>query len=181
MFTMPKENLIPEKPSVAKLKAEVEALKKVPQTSSIRETPDVERLNLLSKTSVPFASGSNRMSWIAAGIVICLLLGATVGYFMMKPTLNPPIDDSSVTIPTGPVQPQTVTMHGVIRPLEASMYMQGTHQLVGEDGKVLAILEPGDKIQDLTFLEGSEVDVEGTASKTVEGDMTVIKVEKVRF
>ena len=199
---MPKENLTPEKPSVEKLKAEVEALKKAPQPEAAPETPDasetpeisetpgiskrripdIEKLNLASKVSKPFASGSNKMSWIAAGIVICMLLGVTVGYFVMKPLWAPPVEEPPAgSVPVGPVQPKTVTMHGVIRSLETSIYMQGTHQLVGEDGKVVALLEPGDKIQDLTFLEGSEVDVEGIASKTTEGDMTIIEVEKVRF
>lgn len=70
-------------------------------------------------------------------------------------------------------------LRGKVEPLGPSIYMQGTHKLVNSEGEILALLESKDI--DLSFLEGMKVEVEGPASKTIGGDLKLVKVEKVRF
>lgn len=74
---------------------------------------------------------------------------------------------------------ETVTMSGVVQPIGVSIYMQGTHTLNNDSGEIIALLEaPDDKLK---LAEGAYVEVSGQMSKSVEGDLPFIKVEKITF
>lgn len=67
------------------------------------------------------------------------------------------------------------TMTGYIRPLGPNIYMQGTHALEDEGGKVLALLSG----KDLDRWLNRKVRVTGRAEPSVEGNQTVLRVERV--
>lgn len=74
---------------------------------------------------------------------------------------------------------RTVALTGTVMPAGPSVYMEGTHQLLDEEGELLALLK-SDKI-DLEYFEGARVEIEGEAVKTVEGRQRLVEVVKVRF
>ena len=68
---------------------------------------------------------------------------------------------------------------GVVESLGPSIYMQGTHKLLSDDGEIKALLESS-KI-DLNVINGMKVKVEGKVIKTIEGQLKLIQVNKVIF
>ncbi len=67
------------------------------------------------------------------------------------------------------------TLTGVVQPLGASIYQQGTHRLL-TDGKLTALLESGSETLDLDAYLAQEVELQGIARPTVEGDLTILEV-----
>lgn len=74
-------------------------------------------------------------------------------------------------------QEGTQSMTGYIRALGPSIYMQGTHALESEDGKLLALLDSASV--DLNRWLDQKVQVTGRAQASVEGHKTVLHVERV--
>lgn len=91
--------------------------------------------------------------------------------FEIQKVFQPKVDD----MPTV----ETVTMSGIVQPLGISIYMQGTHTLNSDSGEIIALLEASD--DKLKLAEGAYVEVSGPMSKSVEGDLPFIKVEKITF
>ena len=75
-------------------------------------------------------------------------------------------------------QPATahVSYEGIVEPLGASIYMQGTHRLLLPGDRFL-LLESD--IVDLNSVLGEEVRVFGAARPTVEGGNTLVRVERI--
>lgn len=68
---------------------------------------------------------------------------------------------------------------GTITPLGPSIYMQGSHQLVDENGETILLLEARD--DKLEVASGMEAEVQGPVEKTVEGNQRIMMVEKIVF
>lgn len=68
---------------------------------------------------------------------------------------------------------------GTITPLDASIYMQGSHKLVDENGEIALLLEARD--DKLEVASGMEAEVQGPVEKTVEGNQRIMTVEKIVF
>lgn len=75
-------------------------------------------------------------------------------------------------------QERSVSLSGRVESL-ARPAGQASHRLVGEEGKVVALLV-SPKI-DLDFLQGLPVEVEGEILKAAEGGVKLVRVEKVKF
>ncbi len=73
---------------------------------------------------------------------------------------------------------QNVSYTGTIDKLGASIYMQGTHQLVLGDGQLI-ILSSTDANLSLDTYLGKHVEVRGSVQPTVEGDGMIMRVEVV--
>jgi hypothetical protein len=124
----------------------------------------VEKKHLLKLSLISVAA-------ITAGAVIGLVLNYQAIKEARLEESTPPLEETE--------EPKIATYSGTIKPLEASIYMEGTHFLEDGAGKIITLLKSR-KI-DLTFLEGQAVEVEGKLSEAVEGGQTILEVEKVRF
>jgi len=68
---------------------------------------------------------------------------------------------------------------GILREAQPGIYMQGSYQLENDRGDLKVLLEPARSDVDLASYLGDRVRVEGATESTVEGDMTLIRVESV--
>ena len=71
------------------------------------------------------------------------------------------------------------SIEGIIRRLEASIYMEGTHYLE-VDGVILILLESTHNIN-LDKYVGKNVEIEGELRMTIEGDSMIMDVEKIKI
>jgi hypothetical protein len=69
---------------------------------------------------------------------------------------------------------------GILKKAQPSIFMQGSHQLEDQNGNLKVLLTAGDSGVDLDHYLGDRVQVEGKAEPTVEGNMTLLRVEKVK-
>lgn len=104
--------------------------------------------------------------FIALGVVLSLGLN----YQTLIPEPQSQYEEEKAT-------PKVATYSGTIKPLGPSIYAEGTHFLENAAGEVITILQSA-KI-DLSFFEGQTVAVEGTVKDSVEGNQTVLEVEKI--
>lgn len=68
---------------------------------------------------------------------------------------------------------------GTIIPLDVSIYMQGSHMLVDENGEIILLLEARDDKLEVAL--GMEAEVQGPVENTVEGNQRIMTVEKIVF
>jgi len=87
-----------------------------------------------------------------------------------------PTEESDVTLKS---TVNRKSIFGKIVPLEASLYMEGTHRLVDDDGNTLILLSAKD--DKLKLSEGMKVQVSGVVRKTLEGDAEIMAVELIKF
>lgn len=73
---------------------------------------------------------------------------------------------------------KNVSYTGIIRPAGMSIYMEGTHRLVMDDGKFI-LLES--KVKDLNGYVDEEVKVLGAIRPTVETDAMIMRVEAIEL
>ncbi len=71
------------------------------------------------------------------------------------------------------------TFQGTVEELGISIFMQGTHKLVDDDGSQVALLQSGSDSVDLNAYLGQKVKVSGSATPSVEGGSTFVTVESV--
>lgn len=71
-----------------------------------------------------------------------------------------------------------VSYTGIIRALETSIYMEGTHKLVQNDGSIV-LLTAADQAMNLDRYVGEAVEVRGSVRPTVEGNATHMQVTEV--
>ena len=114
-----------------------------------------------------------------AAITVGVAIGLALNYQTLRELRERP-----KPLPASPTQVEKeeekiATFSGKIKPLGPSIYMEGTHFLEDEDGKMITLLESSEI--DLSFLEGQTVEVEGKVRKAIEGEQMVLEVEKVRF
>ena len=109
------------------------------------------------------------------------LVGLGLGYWLLRPAgkavLPTPSESSEEDTSSVPISSQTLT--GKVLPLGPSIYTQGTHKLVDQQGEITAVLQADD--DKLQLAEGYRVEVTGKISKTVEGDMKLMRVEEIKF
>lgn len=118
-----------------------------------------------------------KLSFLLIGSTIFLSLGIGLGFMLINTSVPPETNEISELPKKTPAKK---TLSGKIIPLtEASIYMQGTHRLVDDEGNTLILLKAKD--DKLKLAEGMRVEVEGVVTKTIEGDMEIMEVEKVRF
>lgn len=67
---------------------------------------------------------------------------------------------------------------GTIEELGMSIFMQGSHQLVGADGKLIALLQSAGDI-DLNAYLSKKVEVSGSSSPSVEGGSIIVSVSSI--
>lgn len=67
---------------------------------------------------------------------------------------------------------------GTVKPMGMSIFMQGTHQLVGDGGDTVALLESS--AVDLDSYLNKKVEATGTQSASVEGNAPVLTVESIK-
>ena len=70
------------------------------------------------------------------------------------------------------------TLTGTIEPIGMSIFMQGSHQLLNDEGEVLVLLQAGDGV-DLNKFSGKKATVTGRVEGTVEAGGTIMTVSKV--
>lgn len=73
---------------------------------------------------------------------------------------------------------------GIVQPLGMSIYMQGSHKLLNEEGSLICLLSGKTAKIDLDGYVGRQVKVTGTLAKTVEGSawiMDVLLVESIEI
>jgi len=127
----------------------------------------------------------NKKSVVRLGLVavVALTVGAIIGLVLNYQTLRELRKEPTPPPPPEPPirreREKIATFSGTIKPLASSIHMEGTHFLEDENGEMITLLKSS-KI-DLSFLEGQTVEVEGRIKKAVEGEQTVLEVEKVRF
>ncbi len=112
--------------------------------------------------------------------IVGVLIGVGVGSWLLRssstiPEPSPP----SVGEEVAREDPQGESLSGKVLPLGPSIYMQGTHKLIDENGEMIAVLKVYD--DKLKLAEGHQVEVFGKMTKTVEGDMTLMEVERIKF
>lgn len=121
--------------------------------------------------------------WPAVLILLFLFFGSLFLVFKKPqkatplPISPPPTSFPTLTPPLTEV-PISVTLSGIVKRLEVSIYMQGTHYLEKE-GRLLALLES--QTLDLDNYLEKEVEVQGTAQPTVEGGKIIIKVNNIKI
>ena len=109
--------------------------------------------------------------YIYAGIILAIVVSVASAINYSYPQKKEVIDIDKTDIKT---------LIGTVRPIGVSIYMQGTHFLFGDDGKIETLLES--KTINLKDFNDKKVEVSGLTRKTVEGDqqiMTVVKIELV--
>ncbi|PIZ43338.1 hypothetical protein COY33_01680 [candidate division WWE3 bacterium CG_4_10_14_0_2_um_filter_42_7] len=105
------------------------------------------------------------------------MIGFLLGFAIITRSMeSSPTEESDVTLkPTV----NRKSIFGKIVPLEASLYMEGTHRLVDDDGNTLILLSAKD--DKLKLSEGMKVQVSGVVRKTLEGDAEIMAVELIKF
>lgn len=113
------------------------------------------------------------------GVVVLSILGT---YYYLLPQLQqriyvaPTIPYSTPT-PSLKDSAKTTTYTGILQKESASIYMQGTHELI-MDGTIALLLKS--EAIDLKLYEGKKVTVEGPLEHTVEGqNMYIMTVERI--
>lgn len=112
--------------------------------------------------------------------IVGVSIGVGVGSWLLRPS-------SSTTLPVSPPVEEELphdalsgeSLSGKVLPLGPSIYMQGTHKLIDEDGEMIAVLKVRD--DKLKLAEGHQVEVFGKITKTVEGEMILMEVESIKF
>lgn len=77
-----------------------------------------------------------------------------------------------------PAETVPMSMTGIVQPLGPSFYMQGSHKLVDDEGKVVALLS--DRETNLDAFVGQRVRVQGPMEPTVEGNLLLVLVRAVQ-
>jgi hypothetical protein len=105
------------------------------------------------------------------------VIGFLIGFAILTKSMEnvPPEDSDTISKPVV----NRKSIFGKIVPLEASVYMQGTHRLVDDNGNTLVLLNAKD--DKLKLSEGMKVEVSGVVRKTLEGDAEIMEVELVKF
>ncbi len=120
-----------------------------------------------------------RAASIATAVFSLLLLAACGKQEAKKeaaPPATPPAGTATPT-PEPPPVPGVVSWVGTVEKMGPSITMQGTHRLVNE-GKTVVLLKSAKA--DLAAWEGKRARVTGAATRTVEGDATIVDVETIR-
>ena len=68
---------------------------------------------------------------------------------------------------------------GIVKPIEASIYQQGSHFLVDDNGKLLLLLESS--TVNLSDYNGKKVTVSGPTKATVEGSQKIMNVQSIKL
>ncbi|MFA7309264.1 MAG: hypothetical protein WC045_04380 [Patescibacteria group bacterium] len=127
-------------------------------------------------------------------LVILVFIGSTIGFALVSSftTPNPDrvtdqIDSRNQDLDTDVLtnEPDNITgkttrqisIEGVVKPLGSSIYQEGTH-ILSVAGVTVSLLEGTNGI-DLKQYEGKNVKVSGTSRQTVEGDGSIMEVEKI--
>lgn len=72
------------------------------------------------------------------------------------------------------------TFTGIVEELGISIFMQGTHKLLDDQGEQIALLQAAKDDLDLSAYLGQKVEVSGASAPAVEGGATFVSVESVR-
>lgn len=99
--------------------------------------------------------------------------GATSSSSVASTMSSAAAEDSSSSLPR---ETANVSYTGVVQPSGISIYMEGTHRLVLEDGRFLLLTS---EAVDLNNFVGQDVDVRGAIRPTVEGNGMIMRVESV--
>lgn len=72
------------------------------------------------------------------------------------------------------------TYIGTVQELGMSIFMQGSHQLLDDQGERVALLESASDNIDLSGYVGKKVELSGQAAPSVEGGATFVSVESIK-
>jgi len=124
-----------------------------------------------------FASRTARLTIFG---IVGVLIGAGVGFRLFgssSPVPEPSLPSGGEEVAREESKGESLS--GKVLPLGPSIYMQGTHKLVDDDGETIAVLKARD--DKLKLAEGYRVEAFGKITKTVEGEMSLMEVERIRF
>lgn len=135
--------------------------------------------SFLQNGESPFSSRRSLIYLAAAFLFVPLGFG--LGLYLTGPLTSP--SDASSDVPETIEEPvaaaKVESLSGYIQALGPSIYEEGTHQLIGSNGLMLAVLKS--RRFDLEFFENQWVEVEGKISAADAGGTKLLTVEKVRI
>lgn len=119
-----------------------------------------------------------RISFTVLSIGSALLLLSSCGTQRLAERVDSNATGSGSEISSSPYVTRNVSFVGTIVDLEASIYQEGSHKLVLNDGQFILLQSTDENLSLVSYL-GKRVEVRGSVRPTVEGNGEILRVEEV--